>query len=246
MNRFLHIVTLLLLVTFQSLAQNAIRAEAPNVVGINEQFNITFIIEGENSPSDFSWSQGEDFQLVWGPQKGTTRSVQIVNGKSTSSHQTTYTYILLPKSTGTFRFPAATATLAGEKISSSSTSIQVVTDASSSQGAQSSGQGSGQGSSQGASGNAKQQAVTGEIPAEDLFLRLSLNRSEAVLGEPITASLKLYQRVNIAGFENAKFPSFNGFWSQETYAPTNIEFKRESFNDKIYNTAVLRSYVLIP
>ena len=246
MNRFLHIVTMLLLVTFQSFAQNAIRVEAPNVVGINEQFNVTFIIEGENSPSDFSWSQGEDFQLVWGPQKGTSSSVQIVNGKRSSSHQTTYTYILLPKSTGTFHIPAASATLAGERISSSSASIQVVTDASSSQGSQSSGQGSGQGSSQGSSGNAKQQAVTGEIPAEDLFLRLSLSRSEVVLGEPITASLKLYQRVNIAGFENAKFPSFNGFWSQETYAPTNIEFKRESFNDKIYNTAVLRSYVLIP
>ena len=237
---------MLLLVTFQSFAQNAIRVEAPNVVGINEQFNVTFIIEGENNPSDFSWSQGEDFQLVWGPQKGTSSSVQIVNGKRSSSHQTTYTYILLPKSTGTFHIPAASATLAGERISSSSASIQVVTDASSSQGSQSSGQGSGQGSSQGSSGNAKQQAVTGEIPAEDLFLRLSLSRSEVVLGEPITASLKLYQRVNIAGFENAKFPSFNGFWSQETYAPTNIEFKRESFNDKIYNTAVLRSYVLIP
>ena len=50
MNRFLHIVTMLLLVTFQSFAQNAIRVEAPNVVGINEQFNVTFIIEGENSP----------------------------------------------------------------------------------------------------------------------------------------------------------------------------------------------------
>ena len=246
MNRILHIATLLLLVTFQSYAQNAIRVEAPNVVGVNEQFNVTFIIEGENSPSDFSWSQGEDFQLVWGPQKGTSSSVQIVNGKRSSSHQTTYTYIILPKSTGTFHIPAASATLAGERISSSSTSIQVVTDASSSQGSQSSGQGSGQGSSQGASGNAKQQAATGEIPSEDLFLRLSLSRSEVVLGEPITASLKLYQRVNIAGFENAKFPSFNGFWSQETYAPTNIEFKRESFNDKIYNTAVLRSYVLIP
>ena len=248
MNRFIYIVTLSLLATIQSFAQNAIRVEAPNVVGVNEQFNVTFIIEGENNPSDFSWSQGENFQLVWGPQKGTSTSVQIVNGKRSSSHQTTFTYILLPKGTGTFQIPVATAMLSGEKISSSPTSIQVVTDASSSQGAQASGQGSGQGAgaSQGSSGNTRQQAATGEIPSEDLFLRLSLSRSEVVIGEPITTSLKLYQRVNIAGFENAKFPSFNGFWSQETYAPTNIEFKRESFDDKIYNTAVLRSYVLIP
>ncbi|MBQ8062275.1 MAG: BatD family protein [Bacteroidales bacterium] len=247
MKRIMYITALAVLSLAATLglsAQNAIRVEAPNVVAVNEQFNVTFIIEGEKNPSDFSWSPGEEFQLVWGPQKGTSTSIQIVNGKRTSSHQTTYTYILLPKSTGTFQIPAASATVSGDKIASSQTSIQVVTDASSS--ASQGNQASGQGSSQGSSGTARQQAATGEIPAEDLFMRLSLSRSEVVMGEPVTASLKLYQRVNIAGFENAKFPSFNGFWSQETYSPTNIEFKRESFDDKIYNTAVLRSYVLIP
>ncbi|MBP5486633.1 MAG: BatD family protein [Bacteroidales bacterium] len=247
MKRIMYITALAVLSLAATLglsAQNAIRVEAPNVVAVNEQFNVTFIIEGEKNPSDFSWSPGEEFQLVWGPQKGTSTSIQIVNGKRTSSHQTTYTYILLPKSTGTFQIPSATANVSGDRISSSQTSIQVVTDASSS--SSQGNQPSGQGSSRGSSDSARQQAATGEIPSEDLFMRLSLSRSEVVMGEPITASLKLYQRVNIAGFENAKFPSFNGFWSQETYSPTNIEFKRESFDDKIYNTAVLRSYVLIP
>ena len=232
-------------VAFTGWAQSTIRVDVHNIVELSERFNVVFVVEGEHAPSDFQWTPSDDFTLVWGPQKGTSTSIQIVNGKRSSSHQTTYTYILLSKSTGTFQIPAATATVSGDKISSSQTSIQVVTDASSSsQGNQLSG--SGQGGSQGSSGTARQQAATGEIPTEDLFMRLSLSRSEVVMGEPVTATLKLYQRVNIAGFENAKFPSFNGFWSQETYSPTNIEFKRESFDDKIYNTAVLRSYVLIP
>ena len=83
-----------------SLAQSTIKVEVPNVVAANEQFNVTFIIEGEKSPSDFSWSQGDDFQLVWGPQKGTSTSIQVINGKRSSSHQTTFTYILMPKATG--------------------------------------------------------------------------------------------------------------------------------------------------
>ena len=244
MKRLFPILALLLVTAGSLTAQNAIRVEAPGVVAVNEQFNVTFIIEGDKAPSDFSWSQGDDFQLVWGPQKGTSSSVQIINGKKTSSHQTTFTYILLPKSTGTFQIPPATAMLSGEKITSSGTSIQVVNDAPSSKGGQA--QGSGQGSGGESAESQRSQAVTGEIPAEDLFLRFSLSRSEVVIGEPVTASLKLCQRVNIAGFENAKFPSFNGFWSQETYAPSNIEFKRESFDDKIYNTAVLRTWVLIP
>lgn len=154
----------------------------------------------------------------------------------------------MPKGTGSFQIPAATAYVGDEQISSSPFSIQVVTDASSSQGAQSSGSSSSGQSSSGSSSSSgsRQASSSGEIAAGDLFLRLSLSRSEVVIGEPITATLKLYQRVDIAGFENAKFPTFNGFWSQETYAPTNIEFKRESFDDKIYSSAVLRTYVLIP
>ena len=240
MKRLLSIAAFLLIAFFQLAAQTSITVEAPDVVAVNEQFNVTFIIEGEKSPSDFQWSVGDDFQLVWGPQRGSSSSIQIINGKRSSSHQTTFTYILIPKSTGTFQLPVATAMLSGDKISSNQASIQVVSDGGSS--SQSSSQGGGQSSG---SGN-RQSATSGEIPSGDLFMRLSLSRSEVVVGEPITATLKLYQRANVVGFENAKLPTFNGFWSQETYVPDNIEFKRESLDDKIYNTAVLRTYVLIP
>lgn len=240
MKRLFSVAAFLLIAIFQMSAQNVIRVEAPDVVAVNEQFNVTFIIEGEKSPSDFHWSEGDDFQLVWGPQKGSSSSIQIINGKRSSSHQTTFTYILIPKSTGTFQLPVATAMLSGDKIASSSVSIQVVSD-----GATAS-QSSGQGSNGAKSSGGGQTSSTGDISSGDLFLRLSLSRSEVVIGEPITATLKIYQRVNVVGFENAKLPTFNGFWSQETFAPTNIEFKRESLDDKIYNTALLRTYVLIP
>jgi hypothetical protein len=67
-----------------------------------------------------------------------------------------------------------------------------------------------------------------------------------VVGEPVIATVKLYQRTNISGFESASFPSFNGFWSQELEAPTNIEFQRETYDGQIYNAAVLRKFLLIP
>lgn len=240
MKKLFCIVAFLLTAIFQMSAQNVIRVEAPDVVAVNEQFNVTFIIEGEKSPSDFQWSSGDDFQLVWGPQKGSSSSIQIINGKRSSSHQTTFTYILIPKATGTFQLPAATALLSGDRISSTQASIQVVSDGASS--SQSSGQNGGKSSG----GGQTSSTGSGEISSNDLFIRLSLSRTEVVIGEPITATLKIYQRANVVGFENAKFPTFNGFWSQETYVPNNIEFKRESLDDKIYNTAVLRTYVLIP
>ena len=235
MKRIALIILSLLAGAVSAFAQNSIRVDAPSVVGADEQFNVTFIIEGENAPSDFQWNPSADFQLVWGPQRGTSTSISVINGKKTKNSQTTYTYVLMPKKTGTFQLGQATATVKGNTISSGNSSIEVVSNGSS-QRQQSSG-------SRQDSGSA---SATGDVSAEDLFLRLSLSRTSAVVGETITATLKLYQRVNIAGFEDAKFPTFNGFWSQELQAPTNIEFQRESLNDKIYNSAVLRSWTLIP
>ena len=77
-------------------------------------------------------------------------------------------------------------------------------------------------------------------------MRLSLSRSSVVVGEPVTATLKIYHRANLVGFENAKFPAFKGFWSQEVETPSNIEFQREQVDGTMYNAAVLRRWVLIP
>lgn len=216
-------------------AQSNIKVQAPDLVGLNEQFNVTFIISGETAPADFRWDAGSDFQLVWGPQKGSSRSVNIVNGKRTSSSQTTYTYVLMPRNVGKFQLSAAEATVKGEKIYSKAHGIEVVSDGAASQ----------QSSSQNrSSGNSA--AQTGTVSADDMYLRMTFSKTRVMLGEPVTATLKLYQRANIAGFEDARFPNFNGFWSQEILAPSNIEFKRESVGDKIYNSAVLRSWSLVP
>ena len=223
---------LTLFVILQAVAMSAqLRVEVPDVVSLDEQFNVTFIYEGENSPSGFEWSQGDDFQLVWGPQQGRSTSIQIINGKRTKSSQFTYTYILTPKKTGTFSIPGASVTVKGKTFSTEPVSISVV-----SQGASAGQQGSPSSSGQ----------VSADISDDNLFLRLTFSKRNVVVGEPVVATLKLYQRVNIAGFEDARFPSFNGFWNQEIEAPSNIEFHRESMNDRIYNAALLRKYILIP
>ena len=49
-------------------AQTDIKVEVHNVVALDENFNVTFIVEGEETPKDFSWSAGDGFQVLWGPQ----------------------------------------------------------------------------------------------------------------------------------------------------------------------------------
>lgn len=216
-------------------AQTSIQVQAHKVVSVDEQFNVTFVIEGAK-PSDFSWDPGSDFDLVWGPQQGRSTSVQIINGKRTESSQTTYSYILRPLKTGKFTLARASARVKGNEIYSDPHPIEVV----------SSGSSSGQSSQPSQSQSSSQQAQQGKISDSDLFLRLSLSRSDVVVGEPVIATIKLYQRVNISGFEGVSFPSFDGFWSQEIEAPSNIEFQRETYDGQIYNAAVLRKFLIIP
>ncbi len=222
-------------VGFVAAAQTKIAVEAPNIVGSDEQFNVTFIIEGEDRPSNFNWNPGDDFTLVWGPQRGESTSIRVINGKRSKSSQFTYTYILAPKKTGKFELPAATAKMKGETITSVQAAVEVLASDSSASA-----------QSGASSGNTQQTKPSGTISSKDLFLKFTVSRTSTVVGQPLTAELKLYQNVDIAGFEGAKFPAFNGFWSQETAAPNNINFQREEVDGRLYNSALLRRYVLIP
>ena len=217
-------------------AQPSIRVEVHNIVELQERFNVVFVVEGEHAPSDFQWDAGDDFTMVWGPQKGSSTSIQMINGKTTRTSQTSYTYILQAKRTGTFTLPPATAKVKGTQVQSRAASVQVVGGGS---------QAAAQGGQTSSGGNARQeqQQARGE---SDIFMRLSLSRTSVVVGEPITATLKIYQRANLVGFEDARFPSFKGFWSQEVETPSNIEFQREQVDGTMYNAAVLRRWVIIP
>ena len=226
------------LATVLAYAQTEIEVQVHNVVAEDEQFNVTFVIEGEAKSSDFAWSPGDDFQLLWGPQQGRSTSVQMINGKTTRSVQTTYSYVLRPVKTGKFTIARAVAKVKGQEIHSEPVTIEVVASGSSS-----SSQRPAQPSSQ---SSQPRQSATGNVQDDDIFLTVNLSRTNVVVGEPVTAVIKLYQRVNVAGFESAVFPTFNGFWSQELEAPSNIEFTRETYNGQIYNSALLRKFILIP
>jgi len=220
------------------LRAQSIRVDAPNLVAADEQFNVTFSVEGEHAASEFEWAPGDGFKLIWGPQKSTSTSISIVNGKRSKSVTNSYTYVLMPVRAGSFSLPGASATIQGKKVSSRSFSIEVVAGGAAKSGSSASSSANG--------GRQSGSSATGAISSDDIYMRLLVNKNRAVVGEGITATLKLYQRVNIAGFEDVRFPAFNGFWTQEIQTPSNIEFKRENVGGEIFNTAVIRSWNLIP
>ena len=95
-----------------------IKVQAPELVSVDEQFNVTFVVEGESSNVDCAWDAGSDFKLVWGPSRGSSSSTTIINGKRSSSKQFSFSYIVEPLKEGTFTLPAARLTVKGKEYSS--------------------------------------------------------------------------------------------------------------------------------
>lgn len=243
MKRFAALISLLAAAVVLP-AQN-IKVNVQNLVGLDENFNVTFSIEGSGSVTDFEWSPGSDFQLVWGPSVSTSSSFRSVNGVSSMTTQKSWTYVLKPLKTGTFAIASASAKVDGSPVHSAVTNVQVIANGAG--GAASGGNSSSSSRQPGPSVQSQSpSSIQQQVSGDDIFLRLAVGKRTAVVGEPITVTLKLYSRVQITGFDDLKLPVFNGFWSQELDSITQLNFQRESYNDMLYSAAVIRNYVIIP
>ncbi len=213
-------------------------ASAPNTVEVGERFYLTYT---SNSRAKISLPQFTDFSLVGGPSTSSSSSIQIINGQTTQSTSFTYSYVLQAKAEGTFTIPAATASINGKSYSCNTVTINVVKQGSKpSQPQQSSGRDPW--GRQDPYSQQQQQQVTGE----DIFIRMHVDRTNIYQGEPIVATLKIYTRLDLMGFEDFVLPDYKGFWVQEFEMPEQISLQRETVNGVPYNTAVLKKDLLYP
>lgn len=221
---------LFFILTATVLSGQTLSVEAPNVVEKGEVFRIVY--SADNEVADFKLPSLQGLELLAGPIPSRTQSTNIINGKRTDYFQVSYSIMVRAQNTGVIKIEPAQCSINGSTVHSKSIEIEVVEGNS--------------GEQQNGTRNDSPSQSTGEISSKDIFLRLSFSKNKVVKGEPIVATLKLYTKVPVAGFEDVKFPVFNGFWSQELETPQNINFERESYDNQIYNSAVLRRYMLLP
>lgn len=208
---------------------------APKVVGLDETFQLVYTATAK--VKDFNPPQISDFTVLAGPSSSTSISSSWVNGKSTSSYNVSYTYILQAKSVGTFTIPSASVKIGSKIYESGTLTIKVIKQATSS---------NQNGASNSSNSSGDDYSSKTSIGADDLFMTLSLSKTHVVKGEPIVATLKLFSRVNVSGISDVKLPTFNGFWNQDITSKQQISFQRETYKNQIYNAAVLKKYILYP
>lgn len=235
------ILSALLLMTGVVAFAQSFTVNAPNVVEKGEIFRVVYTADADIE--SFTTPTFTGLDLLAGPTSSRMSSTQIINGKRTDTYEVSYTLILRATETGVAKISGASAIINGKEYSTKGVDIEVVATNISTPSTQTQqGVASGQSSPSASSSRGSR----GEISSEDIFLRLSFSKTKVVKGEPIVAILKLYTKVPVAGFEDIRFPVFNGFWSQELETPQNINFVRESYNNQVYSSAVLRKYMLLP
>lgn len=206
-------------------------ASAKNIVQTGENFYLKY--ELNEKASNFEIPNFGDFQVLTGPSQSSSSSTQIINGNVSHSYSFSYTYVLkAPNKEGKYELGSATAIVKGKQYKSNAVIIQVVK------------------SNANNTTQNPRQSQTSQSNANSAgsnFVRLNLNKTSAYQGEAIYGSFKMYlSSRNLAGFQDIKFPDYNGFWAEDVNNPNQIQLTLENYNGRNYYTAELKSIVLYP
>ena len=233
MKRIFIILSLIFCAFIPMMAQ--ISVNAPSQVAVGEQFRLQYTVNTTDVKGFRAGNIPDAFDVLMGPSTSTQQSFQYVNGKSTSSSSVTYTYILLANKNGTFTISGAKAKVEGKDVSSNSVKITVSGKANPSQGSQ-----------QGAVNRGGGVRPSGSrISGNDLFIKVSANKTRVHEQEPILLTYKVYAQVELTQLEG-KMPDLNGFHTQEVPLPQQKSFHIENVNGRPYRCVTWSQYVMFP
>ena len=240
-------IFLFTLLLFVGLLQN-VKAEkvtfevsAPQSVVMGTYFNLAYILNVTNG-TDFRLPPEitENFDILSGPNTSVSRGTQILNGRRTNVSSATYTFVLSPKKEGSFSFDPATIKIGNSVYKSNAITVNVLPPDQASQAQQSGG--AQQQQQQG--GNA---ASSSTLSSENIFLQMTVSDREVYEQEGFLVTFKVYaaSSINLSSINNAKFPEFEGFLSQDIELK-DIQVQMENYKGRNFTTAIIKQTVLYP
>ncbi len=235
-----HLLILFMMLVATSVFADDVRitASAPSEVEVGDRFQVQFKVSSQDI-SNFSAPNFKGFEVLYGPSKSSSSSMQWINGRMTSSSSVTYTYTLLCSQEGTYTIESASVVSDGKTVKSKPITVKVhpLGDGSSSQ-------------PNNPGGQSRQQITRplttgGNITTKELFMTATANKTTVYEQEAILLTYKIYTLVNLTQLDG-KLPSLDGFQIQELPLPRNKQFKIEQYNGRNYRTVVWSQYLLFP
>lgn len=80
----------------------------------------------------------------------------------------------------------------------------------------------------------------------DLFVRMSLDKTEAYVGEQVMLTIHIYSRVDLSSVDGVTMPRLEGFFSQDFKTPTQLMPEQRSIGGVPYREYLLRQKAVFP
>ncbi len=211
-----------------------VTAQAPDVVAVDEQFRLQFTVNSQSVTDVSNLPEIPGFEVLYGPSRSTSYSMQIINGKQSQSSSTTYSYVLMAKKKGTFTMPKLTVTVGGHNYTSNAVHVKVLENSNASSSASSSSQPA-----------LVKSPTSSSVSNKDLFIAVTANKSEVYEQEPVLLTYRVYSRVNLTELRG-DMPDLKGFMVKEIPLPQQKSFSVDTFNGENYYTTVWSQYLMFP
>lgn len=239
------ILTVLTCLFVYSLSQGQVSfvAKAPQSVGVNEGFTVSYIVNTSN-PSHFQPPRISGAEIVAGPSTMHSSSTRSINGKISSSSSVTFSYTLVASKQGTVNIGPAKIQVNNQTYSSNTLTIQVVNNPTMAQRGYNWQRGGRYG--QQTQKNMAQDNQEVQIDNKAVFVRALPSKTDVVKGEEVIITYKLYTLLPVSEYQIDKIPSTTGFWIEELDRQSNPKLSVEVYNGQRYQVADLRKVIVFP
>lgn len=236
MKRFLFTYLTIILCGLAAFAEASFSVVPPRTVIAGNRFSVTFRLK-DGDGSALKVPDIEGCELLFGPATSTMSSIQVINGRQSSSRTIDYTFTYRATKAGTFTIGAASINADGKTLRTSPVQFKVLPpDAN----------GSDSGATLSESRRNENDNRINEVSSKDVFIRIILNKVNAYKEEAIECTMKLYTKYeSIEGISAQSPPVFDGFLIEEDNNVAQIT-DTEHYNGQNYLTAVLKKYIIFP
>ncbi len=226
---------------------------SPRRLGVQDALQLTYTLENADDVESLEPAPSKDFTVVAGPMDSRGSSVSIVNGKRTQRTTFSRTYVLQPRRTGTLKAPEGVArTMDGKTYRSNAPEVEVIKGSVAPQ--------------QQRRAPAQDpflsdpffqspfgappppepptKKVWSPQPGRDLFIRASVSKPQAYVGEAVVVSYRLYSRVTVQA-QLTKLPQAAGAWTEEIRSGEPRP-RDETVNGQPYRSVLIRQLLMYP
>jgi len=202
-------------------------------IGMMDTLTLTLTVNAENTARipDPVLPELKHFNVLNESTKSQT-SISIINGKTTRTKSTSHIFTLEPKSKGTFTIDPISIEYRGQLFRTEPITVTVVEGYVK--------------SDRGMDSQREEFQVDLEKLKEDIFILVKPENSKIFEGEQLLLTYTLYSRLDIDSISLKESPEFPGFYKEEIFNATRLEERKETYEDKTYNTTLLKKVVLFP